>query len=64
MQKVLNLFPIVSNKTIRPHEKFYKKYPYNKALNCRLIETNRGFFINSCEVDRKSVEIYLSSLTK
>lgn len=58
--KLYNLYSIVSNKTVRKHEKFYKRYPRHKFVPGILIQTNRGFFIDGYNVDQKSVTLYQS----
>lgn len=58
--KLFNLYSVISNKTIRKHERFYKRYPRHKSVPGVLIETNRGFFIDGHNVDLKSVKLYQS----
>lgn len=57
--KLYNLYSVISNKTIRNNEKFYKKYPKHKFIPGVLVQTNRGYFIDGHNVDLKSMHKYL-----
>ena len=61
--KLYNLYSVISNKTVRQNEKFFKKFPYHKFVPGKLVQTNRGYFIDGHNVDQKSVELY-NSLVK
>ncbi len=61
--KLYNLYSIVSNKTVRKNEKSYKRFPHHKFVPGKLVQTNRGYFIDGYNVDQKSVELY-NSLVK
>lgn len=59
MDKLYFLYSIISNKTVRAHENFYKKFKKkNKYTLGTLIKTNRGYFIDNHQVDEKSVELW------
>ena len=58
--KLFNLYSVISNKTVRKAEKFYKRYPRHKFVPGLLVKTNRGFFIDGHQVDLKSAELYQS----
>lgn len=57
--KLYNLYSVISNKTVRQNEKFYKRYRKHKFVPGTLVQTNRGFFIDGHQVDLKSVNLYL-----
>lgn len=52
-----SIFSKISNKTVRKHEKYYKRYPSKYGL---LIKTNRGYFIDGVNVDQRSVDLFFS----
>ena len=56
--KLYNFYSIVSNKTVRKNEKFYKRFPKHKFIPGILVKTNRGYFIDGHNVDLASVELY------
>ena len=60
MTKLYNLYSVISNKTIRKNEKFYKRFPKHKFVPGILVKTNRGYFIDGYNVDQKSAENYMS----
>lgn len=56
-----NLYTVISNKTVRQHENFFKKYrKKNKKTPGTLVRTNRGWFIDGKEVDKRSVDLWHS----
>ena len=57
--KLYGIYNVISNKGIRAHENFYKKYrKKNKKVQGQLVRTNRGFFIDGKEVDQKAVTLW------
>ena len=58
--KLYNLYTVISNKSIRKNERFYKRFPRNKAVKGTLVQTNRGYFIDGKNVDAASAELYQS----
>lgn len=56
--KLYNLYSVVSNKTVRHNERFYKRYPSHKFVPGILVQTNRGFFIDGKHVDVKSATLH------
>ena len=60
MDKLYNLYSVISNKTVRRNEKFYKRFPKRADVKGTLVKTNRGYFIDGHHVDMKSVETYLA----
>lgn len=58
MEKLYNLYSVISNKTIRRNEKLYKRFRGHKFVPGTLVLTNRGYFIDGRNVDRKSVDLY------
>ena len=56
--KLYNLYSVISNKTIRNHERFSKTYKSHKFVPGTLVRTNRGFFIDGYNVDIKSAELH------
>ena len=70
--KLFDKFEVVSNKTVRKKEKFFKKYYGHKSVPGQLIKTNRGFFMavfhkatketpaytTTHEIDQKSAELW------
>lgn len=58
MEKLHGLYCVISNKKVRRNEKFYKRYPSIKGVPGVLVKTNRGYFIDGREVDKKAVETY------
>lgn len=58
MEKLHGLYCVISNKKVRRNEKFYKRYPSVKGVPGVLVKTNRGYFIDGHEVDKKAVETY------
>lgn len=56
--KLHGLYSIISNKTIREHEKMFKRFPRNKYVPGNLIQTNRGYFIDGKNVDLASARLY------
>ena len=60
--KLYNIYSVISNKTVRRHEKLYKRFPKSNILPGTLVKTNRGYFIDGQNVDQKAVSIYLESL--
>lgn len=60
--KLYDLYCVIDNKTVRTHEKFYKRFKKtNKKCPGMLVKTNRGYFIDGCHVDRKAVELWFSA---
>lgn len=54
-----NLYTVISNKTVRQHENFFKKYrKKNKKTPGILIKTNRGWFIDGHQVDERSAKLW------
>lgn len=60
MEKLHGLYCVISKKTIRKHEKKYKRFKKIDGVPGTLVKTNRGYFIDGHEVDRKSVELYFN----
>lgn len=60
MDKLYGLYSIISNKTVRRNEKFYKRFPKRTGVKGTLVKTNRGYFIDGHHVDMKSVETYFA----
>ena len=59
MEKLYGIYNVVSNKTVRRHEKKYEvQRPRNKHVLGKLIKTNRGWFIDGHQVDAKAVEAW------
>ena len=58
--KLYNLYSIISNKTVRKNERFYKRYPKHKFVPGILVQTNRGYFIDGHQVDVASAELHQS----
>ena len=58
--KLYDLYEVISNKTVRKHEKFYKRYKGHRAVPGMLVRTNRGFFIDGYQVDVKSVDLWFN----
>lgn len=58
--KLYNLYSVISNKTVRKNESFYKRFPKHKFVPGLLVKTNRGYFIDGHQVDLKSTELYQS----
>lgn len=57
--KLFGIYNVISNKTVRTHEDFYKKFKFrNKYVLGTLIQTNRGYFINAHNVDLASAELW------
>lgn len=57
--KLFGIYNVISNKTVRAHENFYKKFKFhNKYVPGILIQTNRGYFINGHNVDLASAELW------
>ena len=54
--KLYNIYNVISNKTVRAHENFYKKYKRkNKNVLGTLVKTNRGFFLDGHQIDVASM---------
>lgn len=59
MDKLYFLYSVISNKTVRAHENFYKKFKKkNKYVLGTLVKTNRGYFVDGKQIDEKSVETW------
>lgn len=58
MEKLYNLYSIISNKTVRSKEKLYKKYAHPKEVPGTMVITNRGYFIDGRQVDNKSADLW------
>lgn len=59
--KLYFLYSVVSNKTVRQNENFYKKFKKNnKAVLGQLVQTNRGYFIDGHHVDWKSAHLWMA----
>lgn len=57
--KLYNIYNIISNKTVRNNEHFYKRFKkYNKSVLGQLVQTNRGYFIDGKNVDLKAVHLW------
>lgn len=55
------LYQVISNKTVRQNEKFYRRYKkVNKNTPGMLVKTNRGWFIDGYQVDQKSVSTWFA----
>ena len=56
--KLYGVYSVVSNKTVREHEKFIRRWKNkNKNIPGSIMErTNRGYFIDGYNVDEKAVE--------
>lgn len=56
---IYNLYHTISGKTVRQHERFYKRYKkHNKFVLGTLVRTNRGYFIDGCNVDLAAVALW------
>lgn len=55
--KLYGVYSVVSNKTVREHEKFIRRWKNkNKNVSGTIMEhTNRGWFIDGYNVDEKSI---------
>lgn len=60
MEKLYNLYCVISNKKVRRNEKKYKRFKTVKGVPGVLVKTNRGYFIDGREVDKKAVETYFA----
>lgn len=60
--KLYDLYEVVSNKTVRKNEKYYKRFKGNKAVPGVMVKTNRGYFIDGHQVDLKSVDLWFNLL--
>jgi hypothetical protein len=60
MEKLYNLYCVVSNKKVRRNEKKYKRYPSVNGVPGVMVKTNRGYFIDGRQVDIKAVKTYLA----
>lgn len=58
--KLHNLYWVISNKTVRRNEKYYRKFKGHKDVPGVLVKTNRGYFIDGHEVDKKAVETWFN----
>lgn len=56
--KLHGLFSVISNKTVRQNEKFYKKFKGHKSVPGSMVKTNRGYFIDGYNVDQKSTNLW------
>lgn len=57
-----DLYSVVSNKTVRKNEKYYKKFKKrNKEIPGTLVKTNRGYFIDGYNVDKRSSDLWLKA---
>ena len=56
--KLYGIYSVVSNKTIRPAEKYYKKFRGNKQVLGSMEKTNRGYFIDGYNVDMASANMW------
>lgn len=56
--KLYDIYSVISNKTVRPNEKRYRKYRSHPDVPGTLVRTNRGFFIDKKNVDLKSAQLY------
>lgn len=57
--KLYNLYNVISNKTVRDHEKHYRKFRRkNDNVLGRLVQTSRGYFINGHQVDLAAVHLW------
>lgn len=58
--KLYFLYSVVSNKTVRQKENFFKKFKRNnKVVLGQLVQTNRGYFIDGHHVDWKSAHLWM-----
>lgn len=62
--KLYDLYTVISNKTVRKNEKYYKKYRGSQSAPGTMIKTNRGYFIDGHNVDQKSVDLWFSLVKK
>jgi len=60
MEKLYGLYCVISNKKVRRNEKKYKRFKSVKGVPGVLVKTNRGYFIDGREVDKKAVETYFA----
>jgi len=60
MEKLYGLYCVISNKKVRRNEKKYKRFKGAKGVPGILVQTNRGYFIDGREVDKKAVETYFA----
>lgn len=59
MEKLYGLYCVISNKTVRRNEKKYKRFKKD-GIPGTLVKTNRGYFIDGREVDKKSVDTFFA----
>ena len=59
MEKLYGLYCVISNKTVRRNEKKYKRFKKD-GVTGTLVKTNRGYFIDGREVDKKSVDTFFA----
>lgn len=60
--KLYGVYHVISNKTVREHEKFYIRWK-NKDKNIPgaiMERTNRGYFIDGYNVDEKAIETWFT----
>lgn len=60
MNKLYDLYWVISNKTVRKNEKKYKRFKRVEGVPGTLVRTNRGWFIDGHEVDKKAVQTYFN----
>lgn len=60
--KLYNIFNVIDNKSVRAKERKFVKFNRTKGIYVpgRLIETNRGYFIEGKHVDMKAAETWMA----
>lgn len=60
--KLYGIYNVISKKTIRKDEKYFKKFRGYKSVPGNMVKTNRGYFIDGYNVDPKSANIWFESV--
>lgn len=58
--KLYDLYEVISNKTVRKNEKYYKRFKSPRSVPGVMVKTNRGYFIDGHQVDLKSVDLWFN----
>jgi len=58
--KLYDLYPVISNKTVRQNEKKFIRWKNrNKEIPGKtMVKTNRGYFLDGHNIDQKSVDTW------
>ena len=60
--KLFGIYSVISNKSIRNNEKYFKKFRGHKDVPGLMVKTNRGYFINGYNVDIASANLWFESV--